>query len=130
MPIEYKVAEDGHFIHAIASGEVTEAEFIEYENTHACDARVKSPFKELLEIRQGSFRLVTPAAIEQLVAHRGQPGSRHLWHHCAIVVSYSDTGAWDLAKLYERLASLHSPCGVIVFGDAGIAKTWLGVSTL
>lgn len=130
MPIEYKVAENGHFIHAIAMGEVTDEEFVGYENGHTSDARVKFPFKELLEIRQGSFRLVTHKAIERLVTRRGQPGSRHLWHHCAIVVSYSDDGAWDLAKLYEKLASPHSPCSVVVFGDLGVAKTWLGVSTL
>ena len=129
MPIEYKVGENGHFIHAIATGDVTEEQFIEYESGHLTDARLRSPFKELLEIRDGSFRLVTPRAIEQLVARRGQPGSRHPWHDCAIVVSYSDADAWDLAKLYERLATLHSPCSVIVFGDVGIAKTWLGVST-
>jgi hypothetical protein len=130
MPIEYRVAEDGHFIHAIASGEVTDAEFADYEVKHSSDARVKAPCKELLEIPHGSFKLVTHLAVEQVLARRQQSKKPYLCHHCAIVVSYSDAGAWDLAKLYERLASLHSPCSVVVFGDLGVAKTWLGVSRL
>jgi hypothetical protein len=128
MPIEYKVAENGHFIHAIARGEVTDAEFVDYEEKHATDARVKPPCKELLEIPHGSFRLVTHGAVEQALQQKQRSKRPYLCHHCAIVVSYSDDAAWDLAKLYERLASLHSPCSVVVFGDMGIAKTWLGIS--
>jgi hypothetical protein len=130
MPIEYKVGEDGHFIHAIAGGEVTDEEFADYEDRHASDARVKTPCKELLEIPAGTFRSVTHGAIEQALERRRVSKRPYLCHNCAIVVSYSDAGAWDLAKLYERLASLHSPYSVVVFGDLGIAKTWLGVSTL
>lgn len=129
MPIEYRVGENGHFIHAIARGEVTDEEFVDYEDKHASDARVKPPCRELLEIPHGSFKLVTPDAVERMLARRQQSRKQYLCHNCAIVVSYSDAGAWDLAKLYERLASLHSPCSVVVFGDLGIAKTWLGVST-
>jgi hypothetical protein len=130
VPIEYRVAEDGHFIHAIARGEVTDEEFADYEDKHASDARVRPPCKELLEVPHGSFRLVTHAAVEQALARRQQSGKSYQCHHCAIVVAYSDDDAWDLAKLYERLASLHSPCSVVVFGDLGVAKTWLGVSSV
>jgi hypothetical protein len=129
MPIEYSVAEGGHFIHAIAKGEVTDEEFVDYEDKHASDARVRPPCKELLEIPHGSFKLVTHNAVELALARRHQSKRPYVCHHCAIVVSYSDSGAWDLAKVYERLASLHSPCSVVVFGDLGIARTWLGVST-
>jgi len=126
MPIEYSVSDGGHFIHAIARGEVTNEEFIEYEEKHGSDARVKAPFKELLEVPAGALRLVTHDAIEKMLSQRKSRGPR-VPHHCAIVVSYSDAAAWDLAKLYERLATLHSPCSVVVFGDIGVAKTWLGV---
>jgi hypothetical protein len=51
-------------------------------------------------------------------------------HHCAIVVSYSDNIGWDLAKFYEAMAIAHSPKSVIVFGDIGIAKKWLGVESV
>jgi hypothetical protein len=125
MPIEYRVSDGGHFIHAIAQGEVTNEEFIDYEEKHGSDARVKAPCKELLEIPTGAFRLVTHDAVEEVLSRRRSRGPR-VCHHCAIVVSYSDAAAWDLAKLYERLATVHSPCSVVVFGDVGIARTWLG----
>ncbi|MBM3308520.1 MAG: hypothetical protein FJY74_09365 [Candidatus Eisenbacteria bacterium] len=127
MPIEYSVSEGGHFIHAIASGEVTDDEFVDYEERHSADARVRAPCNELLDVHRGAFARVTPGAVERVFERRKQSKKERVCHHCAIVVSYSDSAAWDLAKLYERLASLHSPYSVVVFGDLGIARTWLGV---
>jgi hypothetical protein len=91
MPIEYRVSDGGHFIHAIAQGEVTNEEFIDYEEKHGSDARVKAPCKELLEIPTGAFRLVTHDAVEEVLSRRRSRGPR-VCHHCAIVVSYSDAG--------------------------------------
>jgi len=51
----------------------------------------------------------------------------HIDHRCAIVVPYGASLAWSLAKLYESMALLHTVCGVIVFGEIAIARTWLGV---
>ena len=47
-------------------------------------------------------------------------------HRCAIVVSHPDAHAWDLAKLYEGMVTLHFPESVIVFGEAHTARIWLG----
>ena len=41
MPITYKVYNDGHFIHAIATNPLTNQEFIDYELVHATDKRIK-----------------------------------------------------------------------------------------
>jgi hypothetical protein len=48
-------------------------------------------------------------------------------HRCGIVVQYSDTHSWNLAKFYEGMVMLHSPESVIVFGDERVAHTWLGI---
>ena len=127
MPIKYVVSEDGHFVHAVAEGLVTDEEFIDYEMTHATDPRVKPPFRELLEIPRGSFRQVTREAIAKVPERRNQLNRSHVSHSCAIVVAYDDDLAWDLAKFYEGMAILHSPRTVIVFGDVAIARKWLGV---
>jgi len=127
VPIEYSVREGGRFVHAIARGEVTNEEFIDYETKRGGDARVKASCRELLEVPAGVLRLVTREAIEEALSRRAAKAARAP-HRCAIVVSYSDSAAWDLAKLFEKLAAARSPGSVVVFGDVGTAKTWLGAS--
>jgi hypothetical protein len=127
VPIKYSVSNDGHFIHAVAEGVVTDEEFIDYELTHATDSRVEPPWRELLEIQRGSFDRVTPQAIEKTLELRNELDAAHVPHDCAIVVSCYDDAAWDLAKLYEGMATLHAPQHVVVFGDVDTARTWLGV---
>ena len=127
MPIKYSVSRDGHFIHAIASDPVTGQEFVEYEVAHAIDERIKPPVSELLEIQHDALRQVTEDDISRVLERRKELGTPHTPHRCAIVVSYGDPHAWDLAKFYEGMVTLHFPGAVIVFGDLGIAKTWLGM---
>ena len=127
MGIEYSVSRDGHFIHAIVSDPVTAQEFIEYEVTHASDPRIKDPVSEMLEIRAGALSRITKDDILKAVQQRRELSNPHTRHRCGIVVSEADTQSWDLAKFYEGMAILHSPEVVIVFGDARIAKIWLGI---
>jgi hypothetical protein len=127
MPIEYKVSPDGNFIHAIASGQVTSQEFVDYEIAHAIDKRIKSPVSELLEIRINAFRNVSRDDIAAVFERRKEMVIPHTRHRCAIVVSIGDSHAWNLAKFYEGMAALHSPEAVIVFGDLELAKVWLGI---
>jgi hypothetical protein len=129
MPIKYSVSNDGHFIHAVAEGTVTDEEFTDYEVTHATDSRVEAPCYELFEISYGSLDQVTPQAIEKALELRNTLNRAHIPHNCAIVVSCYDGVAWDLAKLYEGMAMLHTPCHVVVFGDVGTARIWLGVDS-
>ena len=127
MAIAYKVLNNGHFIHATASGSVSGSEFVEYEVAHAADARINSPVSELFEIEEGALRLVTTDDVAEVFRRRCEAPTLPIPHRCAIVVSRADAHGWDLAKFYEGMVSLHSPKNVIVFGDVRIAKMWLGI---
>ncbi|MDY6853399.1 MAG: hypothetical protein SWO11_01630 [Thermodesulfobacteriota bacterium] len=128
MSIEYRVSHNGHFIHAIVTDLVTSQELIEYEVAHAVDDRIQPPVSELLEIRCGALKNISKDDFSKLLnEQRVKFNKLSRPHRCAIVVHYSDTHAWDLAKFYETMATLHTPQGVIVFGDLHIAKTWLGI---
>ena len=126
MPIKYTVSDDGHFIHAVASGSVTGQEFVEFEIAHANDKRIKAPVAELFEIQHGALRQVTRSDVFLVMERRKQLSTAPTVHRCAMVVSYGDAHAWDLAKFYEGMTILHSPEIVIIFGDSNTAKIWLG----
>ncbi|MDD5093257.1 MAG: hypothetical protein PHV74_02615 [Dehalococcoidia bacterium] len=126
MPIKYSISDDGHFIHAVASGSVTGPEFVEYEVAHAIDERIKPPIAELLEIQPGALRQVTTDDISKVLERRKESKTWPTPHRCGIVVSLSDMHAWNLAKFYEGMTILHSPEIVIVFNDVSTAKSWLG----
>jgi hypothetical protein len=128
MPITYTIHNGGHFIHAIASGTVTDKNLVDYEVAHNKDERIKIPVDELFEVQPGAFENVTRDGILKLMEHKKE-SREPIPHRCAIVVSYSDHIAWDLAKFYEKMAIAHSPKSVIVFGDIGIAKKWLGAES-
>ncbi|MGD2095058.1 MAG: hypothetical protein PVH77_08645 [Phycisphaerales bacterium] len=128
MPIEYTIHNDGHFIHAIASSTVTDKDLVDYEVDHNKDERIKIPVDELFEVHLGAFQNVTRDGVSKLMEHKKE-SREPIPHRCAIVVSYSDNIAWDLAKFYEKMAIAHSPKSVIVFGDIGIAKKWLGAES-
>ena len=127
MPITYKISDDGHFIHAVVSGNVTKEEFIDYEKAHASDERIKHPANELLDIKSGSLEEITKDDIVEVFEYHKEIGPNKLSHRCAIVVTLSDNHSWDLAKFYEAMSELHYPSSVIVFGDMNIALKWLGV---
>ena len=130
MPIEYLVSRGGHFVHAVATHPVTRQEFIEYEVAHAIDKNIKTPVSELLEIGHGALRHITKDEMSRVLQRRAEIKRLPLPHRCAIVVSYADAHAWDLAKFYEGMVMLHSPDSVIVFGDINTAKLWLGVEDI
>lgn len=130
MPIAYDVRNSGHFIHAVASHPVTGKEFVDYEIAHAIDPQIKPPVSELLEIRHGACQLVTSEDMEAVLARRKQVPQPPTPHRCAIVVSHGDTHAWELASFYDGMVRLHFPENVIIFGDARIARTWLGVDDI
>jgi len=129
MPITYKVSENGHFIYAVASGMVTEEEFVNYEIEHANDLNIESPVAELFVIQSGSCENMTLESCEKVIEKRKEIEAKPTRHNCAIVLSYGDRHAWDLAKFYEGMVNLHFPKNVIVFGDERIARTWLGVKS-
>lgn len=126
MPIEYKVSDDGHFLHAIAAGVLTPEEFIDYEVEHGSDKRLKPPVNELLEIEFGACRNITKEDISRVLDRRKELKDPPTPHRCAIVVSYDDAQGWDIASFYEGMVIVHYPEIVIVFGDKRIARTWLG----
>lgn len=126
MPITYTVHDGGHFIHARAHGTVSPDEFIEYEVKHAIDERIKPPVSELLEIESGALKDVTMDDVSKVFKRRRQIEREPTPHRCAIVVSLSDDHTWNLAKFYEKMAMLHLPEIVIVFGSEQTARTWLG----
>ena len=127
MAITYTVDSDGHFVHAIAEGTLTSQEFIDYEVAHAIDERILPPVSELFEIRSGACKNITLDDMSNVLKRRAEVGRRPTPHRCAIVVSPGDAHAWDLAKFYEGMVKLHAPETAIVFGDASIARIWLGV---
>ncbi len=58
---------------------------------------------------------------------RAEMEKKPIPHGCGIVVPYDDDDSWRLVKFYEVMVMLHSPESVIVVGDEGIARTWLGI---
>ena len=127
MPVEYKVLNDGHFIHAIVKDAVSGEEFVEYEVAHAIDDRIRPPVSELLEIEHGAMRRITKDDLVKAMDRRRDIDRRPVPHRCAILVCLNDTHGWDLAMFYEGMATLHFSESVIVFGDERTARTWLGV---
>ncbi|UCF79460.1 MAG: hypothetical protein JSW03_04260 [Candidatus Eiseniibacteriota bacterium] len=127
MPITYNVYRDGRFIHAVAKGPLTSDEFVQYELDHATDKRIKSPLAELLEIEPGACKDITMEDMNRVLEQRSRIKRSPARHRCAIVVSPTDTRCWDLAKFYEAMVPLHNPETTIVFGDAEVARVWLGV---
>ena len=126
MPISYSVYGNGHYIHAVARGVITRDEFIEYEVSHAIDKRIAMPVSELLEVQYGALRNIKKDDVDRVLRRRTEVKDSPVPHRCAIVVSYADSHAWELAKFYEGMAILHSPESVIVFGDSRTARVWLG----
>ncbi len=127
MPITYSVSNNGHFIHAKTSGKVTGQEFVDYEVAHAIDKRLKPPIAELMEIENDSLKIVTENDISQIIEQRESIVSLPTPHRCAIVVSLGDIHAWNLARFYEGMVTLHYPENIVVFGDSMVARTWLGI---
>jgi hypothetical protein len=127
MPITYKASSDGHFIHAVASGNLSVRDFIDYEKEHAGDPRLKAPLAELLEITYGSCSKLEPSDFDEVLQFRKSLPDPPEPHRCAILVSYGDIKCWDIAELYSGLVNLHFPESVIVFGDARTARIWLGI---
>ena len=127
MPITYEILREGHFIHAVSSGILTRQDFINYEERHAADKRLKSPAVELLEISFGACKNLLPFDFELILEHRKTLDQAPAPHRCAILVSYGDTQCWDIAEFYSGMVNLHLPESVIVFGDARTARIWLGV---
>jgi hypothetical protein len=127
MPISYEVHNDGHFIHAIASGVLSSQEFVDYEIAHANDERIKPPVNELLEIKHNACKLITKDDCSKILEKRKEIPKLPTPHRCAIVVSISNSHAWNIAKFYEGMVMLHHPEDVIVFADERIARIWLGV---
>jgi len=127
MPITYTVHHGGHFIHAVASGTVTGEEFVAFEVAHAIDERVIAPVAELFEIQYDAMKEITANNVSAVLERRQQIEKLPMPHSCAIVVSYSDAHAWDLANFYAGMVKLHYPENVIVFGESGIARMWLGI---
>ncbi len=129
MPITYSVSKDGHFIHAVADGVVTNEDILAYEIEFRDDGRIKPPVKELLEIKPGCEKEFTMEGVADAVKQKEKTLHKNSHHTCAIVVPYEDNSGWDLANFYSTMAQMHFPSSVIVFGDIRIAKTWLGVES-
>jgi len=127
MSITYDVSKEGHVILATAAGRVTSEEFVEYEVAHAVDSRVRPPVAELLIIEEGALDRVTTDDMHRVLERRAEIEEKPMPHRCGIVVRYSDDHSWNLAKFYEGMVMLHSPETVIVFGDEGSARAWLGI---
>ena len=127
MPIAYTISIDGHFIHAKTTGKVSSQEFINYEISHATDKRLKAPISELFEVENDSLKFVNENDISVIMSQREQIKNIPAPHRCAIVVSLGDIHAWNLARFYEEMVTLHYPESVVVFGDNMIARTWLGI---
>ncbi|MFH2138193.1 MAG: hypothetical protein ABII88_06745 [Candidatus Omnitrophota bacterium] len=130
MPITYSVHSNGTFIYAIASGIVSKDEFVKYEIDHANDPRVKTPLRELLEIKYGACAALSKEDFDKVLEERKKIKNLPTPHKCAIILSYSDVKGWNLAKFYEGMVNLHYPESVIVFGDMHIASVWLGVENI
>ncbi|MDO9515305.1 MAG: hypothetical protein Q7J01_04290 [Syntrophales bacterium] len=127
MPITYDILNDGHYIHAIATAPVTSEEFIEYELTHASDARAAGPLSELFEVRHGACNDISIDDMKEILQKRKEGEKPPHSHRCAVVVSPHDAHAWDLAQFYRGMVTLHSEENVIVFATVDVARIWLGV---
>ena len=127
MPITYEIYREGHFIHAVATGTLTSQDFINYEIQHAADTQLKPPAVELMEIFHGACKNLSPDDFEEILEHRKNRAPEPVQHRCAILVSYGDAHCWNIAEFYSGMVNLHLPESVIVFGDARIARIWLGV---
>ena len=129
MPISYNVLNDGHFIYAKTSGNVTGQEFVDYEISHAIDKRLRAPISELIELENDSLKFISENDISKIMDQREKIMRLPNPHRCAIIVSLGDIHAWNLARYYEGMVTLHYPEDVIVFGDEVVARAWLGIDS-
>lgn len=127
MPINYTILNDGHFIYSKTNGNVSSQEFVDFEVAHAIDKRLKPPVAELLEVENDSLKYVSEKDISEVLDQREKIVRLPNPHRCAIVVALGDIHAWNLARFYEGMVSLHYPETVVIFGDIIVARAWLGI---
>ena len=127
MPIDYTLSRGGHFVHAVASGDVTVDDLADYEERHCSDSDTAVPILELLEIQAGALSGLTNDDIAVAFELRKRSGTVSVPHRCAIVVSPDDEEGRILARYYEEMARAHFPEAVVVFADVEAARKWLGV---
>lgn len=130
MPINYNILQDGHFIHAKTDGNVSSQEFVDFEVAHAIDKQLKPPIAELFEIENDSLKNISERDISEVLDQREKIVSLPNPHRCAIVVALGDIHAWNLARFYEGMVSLHYPETVVIFGDTYVARAWLGIDQI
>jgi hypothetical protein len=90
MPVKYEILNDGHRIHAVASGTVAGEEFADYQASHPEDAGIVEPVSEPFEVATGALSALSVEDINAALKHRGECEKSKLRHKCAIVVDPAD----------------------------------------
>lgn len=128
MPITYTVHDKEQFIHAIASGTVTDSDLIGYETAFANDERIAVGSNVLFEIKYDSFFTITDNGLLKAIEHKEKLGKKAKSYRCAIVTSGEDRKIWEKAQLYKKMNETKFP-GVVtlVFIDLDVAKKWLDI---
>jgi hypothetical protein len=120
MPITYEVRNDGNFVYAKASGEVTEDDLLKYQATLLSDPCVKPGCYQLFDGRTAQCIGLTEAVIEKLAEiNKAHPGKLR-GSKSAIVVR----SEYELA---DQFAQAHDgPYDIMVFFNLHVAQVWLG----
>ncbi|MDJ0829038.1 MAG: hypothetical protein QNI92_04240 [Desulfobacterales bacterium] len=122
MPVEFAVDQTGTFVHAKATGTLTEEDLQIYEKSTLEDERIAIGFWELFdasELIESNLNTRGLKRIAQMV--RSNP-KRNEASNLAIVVSKAST--FDDARVFERIVSKFQ--NVIVFNSVNTARMWLG----
>jgi hypothetical protein len=121
MPIDYEVDEVKNVVYATGRGAVADEDFLDYVRRFLADARIRPGYRELVDLTAATKGAISPGLFD-LIAEldRQQPKQQH-GSRTAIVVT--DNESFHLASQY----GLKAQAPVIVFSNASVARTWLGI---
>ncbi len=126
MPITYQIDTSENFVHTIATGALTESDFIGHVEALAMDDRVERGYKELFDARSVVHVEGIPEAFGRMAEIEQQHRQKFTGHKIAILTMSHN--ADRAARLFERHTA-SSPMTVIVFTTLDVAIEWLGVRT-
>ncbi len=124
MPISYSVKNRGRFIHVVASGAITPAELLEYQQALGEDERIDHGNNcELFDATKAVGSDISQEALQVMAERLRESPEAFGSERVAIVINGAEN--YEKARYYEELVAETE--NIIVFNEVSTALTWLGV---
>jgi hypothetical protein len=128
MSVTYTIHNEGHLVHAIASGRVIDKDLLGYEISIANDDRIVPGSDVVFEIKPDCVVTITGEGMQKVIERREALAKKRKSYRCAIVIPYKNRQLWETAQYYKKKNELKFPGIVtVLFSDMGVAGEWLGI---